>query len=146
MPADSYKIGDTRVMNGRVWRLYEIELEGEKWEDIGPAPATPAIKGEVTDEWAERFCEAVNWSPDGQECKTVEGQLRCVSFRDLAKGYILAAIATDPCTPATPEGLREKVTLARPYWNGSGNKCWSFTDEEYQAILSALQPQAEGGE
>lgn len=111
-----------------------------------PTPATPAVKGEVTDEWAERFCEAVNWSPDGQECKTVEGQLRCVSFRDLAKGYILAAIATDPCTPATPEGLREKVTLARPYWNGSGNKCWSFTDEEYQAILSALQPQAEGGE
>ena len=52
--------------------------------------------GEVTDEWAERFCEAVNWSPDGQECKTVEGQVRCVSFRDLAKGYILSAIATQP--------------------------------------------------
>ena len=52
--------------------------------------------GEVTDEWAERFCEAVNWSPDGQECKAVEGQARCVSFRDLAKGYILSAIATQP--------------------------------------------------
>ena len=34
------QIGTTRVRNGRVWRLYEIELEGEKWEDIGPAPLT----------------------------------------------------------------------------------------------------------
>jgi len=30
------KIGDVMVRDGRVWRLYEIELEGYKWEDIGP--------------------------------------------------------------------------------------------------------------
>ena len=40
-----------------------------------PAPSSLA-GGDVTDEWADRFCEAVNWSPDGQECKTVEGELR----------------------------------------------------------------------
>ena len=30
------KIGDTMIRDGRVWRLYERELEGDKWEDIGP--------------------------------------------------------------------------------------------------------------
>lgn len=48
---------------------------------------------EITDDEAERFCALVNWAPDGQECKTVEGEFRCVSFRDLAKGYIRAADA-----------------------------------------------------
>lgn len=74
-------------------------------------PGRELIHGEVTDDWAERFCEAVNWSPDGQECKTVEGQLRCVTFRELAKGYILSAIATDPCTN-TPAPEAEKLRVA----------------------------------
>ena len=85
---------------------------------LASSPAAPSrratdddpLHGEVTDEWADQFCEAVNWSPDGQECKTVEGQLCCVTFRDLAKGYILSAIATNPCaSPPAPEAekLRE---------------------------------------
>lgn len=117
-----------------------------------PTPATPAVKGEVTDEWAERFCEAVNWSPDGQECKTVEGQLRCVSFRDLAKGYILAAIATDPCTPATPEGLREALGRSVVFNAYSADDPlalrFEFETEEDRlaaanAVDAALQPQAQ---
>lgn len=43
------QIGTTRVRNGRVWRLYEIELEGEKWEDIGPAPLTPPAEQPAPD-------------------------------------------------------------------------------------------------
>lgn len=82
-------------------RLANRAIEAQAlWNDRAaistPAQASGEIHGEVTDEWAERFCEAVNWSPDGRECKTVEGELRCVSFRDLAKGYILSAIATNP--------------------------------------------------
>lgn len=83
----------------------------DRVETLGPAAAFAAdvvrgeafMPGEVTDEWAERFCEAVNWSPDGEECKSVEGQMRCVSFRDLAKGYILSAIATQPDTGGAVE-------------------------------------------
>lgn len=72
-----------------------------------------APRGEVTDEWADRFCEAVNWSPDGQECKVVEGEMRCVTFRQIAKGHILAAIATGPEAPPAGGGLdREAVARA----------------------------------
>lgn len=151
-----------------VWSLQHGRYETEA-KPPAPSPATPAVKGEVTDEWAERFCEAVNWSPDGQECKTVEGQLRCVSFRDLAKGYILAAIATDPCTPATPAG-EEMRRDAERYRFLRSRDCGPLdgptppgpfiglvpenmilTEEDAdrhidQAILAALQPQAEGGE
>ena len=78
-------------------------------EDAQPVAGEP-IRGEVSDEWADKFCEAVNWSPEGQECKTVEGQLRCVTFRDLAKGYILSAIATQPSnTHPAPDALRVAV-------------------------------------
>lgn len=31
------KVGDMRVRDGRLWRCYEIELEGAKFEDIGAA-------------------------------------------------------------------------------------------------------------
>lgn len=61
-----------------------------------PADGVVVPRGEVTDEWADRFCEAINWSPDGQECKVVEGEMRCATFRQIAKGHILAAIATGP--------------------------------------------------
>ena len=70
------------------------------------AQPSAGAQGYVTDEWAERFCEAVNWSPDGQECKVVEGEMRCTTFREIAKGHILAVIATDPhplATPAQPD-------------------------------------------
>jgi hypothetical protein len=39
--AQALRVGDTRVRNGRVLRLYEIELEGEKWEDLGPLSTKP---------------------------------------------------------------------------------------------------------
>lgn len=75
-----------------------------------------APRGEVTDEWADRFCEAVNWSPDGQECKAVEGEMRCATFRQIAKGHILAAIATGPealaaltATEAKPDADRVRI-------------------------------------
>lgn len=69
----------------------------ENWNRrASPADGVVVPRGEVTDEWADRFCEAINWSPDGQECKVVEGEMRCVTFRQIAKGHILAAIATGP--------------------------------------------------
>lgn len=68
------------------------------WLNENAAASAPSslAGGEVNDEWADRFCEAVNWSPDGEECKTVEGELRCTTFRQIAKGFILSAIATNP--------------------------------------------------
>ncbi len=74
---------------------HNARLAVESMLAAAPAPSSLA-GGEVTDEWADRFCEAVNWSPDGQECKTVEGELRCTTFRQIAKGHILSAIATNP--------------------------------------------------
>lgn len=75
-----------------------------------PADGVVVPRGEVTDEWADRFCEAVNWSPDGQERKVVEGEMRCVNFRQIAKGHILAAIATGP-EAASPALAATSVNL-----------------------------------
>lgn len=55
--------------------------------------ASSPVEGEVTDAEAERFCELVNWNPDGSEWKFVEGVMHEVKFRDLAKGYLRAALS-----------------------------------------------------
>jgi len=55
--------------------------------------ASSPVEGEVTDAEAERFCELVNWNPDGSEWKSVEGVMHEVKFRDLAKGYLRAALS-----------------------------------------------------
>lgn len=68
----------------------------------GAAPSSPEQSGfvrvpvEPSDAWAERFCYAINWHPDGTEHKVVEGQLHSVTFRELAKGYIRAMLAARP--------------------------------------------------
>lgn len=55
-----------------------------------------AFRVDPDDAWAERFCAAVNWEPDGTESKIVEGQWHHVTFRELAKGYIKAALTAAP--------------------------------------------------
>ena len=59
------------------------------WKD----PRGPVEPRGVSDAEAERFCALVNWAPDGEEWKAVEGEMRGVTFRELAKGYIRAADA-----------------------------------------------------
>lgn len=46
------------------------------------------VPAEPTDALAEKFCELVNWHPDGTENKMVGGEWRSITFRELAKGYI----------------------------------------------------------
>lgn len=53
--------------------------------------------------WAERFCRAVNWEPEGCEVKTIEGILHRVTLRDLATGYIRIAI-NEAAAPTTGGG------------------------------------------
>jgi len=47
---------------------------------------------DISDEVAERFCALVNWNPDGRQGSVVEGEMRVVSFRHLARGYVAAAL------------------------------------------------------
>jgi len=91
-----------------------------------PADGVVVPRGEVTDEWADRFCEAVNWSPDGQECKVVEGEMRCVTFRQIAKGHILAAIATGP-DAASP--ALAATSVGGEAWNGPGTEPHTYSPD-----------------
>jgi len=109
---------------------YDMAADGVLAALSRPTPG----QGEVTDEWAERFCEAVNWNPDGQECKTVEGEIRCVTFRQLAKGYILSAIATDPCAAPTTQGQAADPRLTE--WG------YASTDEALTHLGKLLDDQA----
>jgi len=140
-----------------------LPFHGDAAPAVQPAAGREeaALPGPVTDEWAERFCDAVNWSPDGQECKTVEGEFRCVSFRDLAKGYILSAIATNPNEVHPPaqgsesggevERLRVLLdnlviaqTLSREIRQSATDEARSYLYQLRQAALSQPGPASEG--
>lgn len=132
-------------------------------EDAQPVEVEP-VRGEVDDEWADKFCEAVNWSPDGQECRTVEGVMRCVTFRDLAKGYILSAIATQPgVSHPAPDALRAAMEALEPFaahpdFHAGDDWPVTFVNDEERApgvtagdfrrarqALAALQAEQKGG-
>lgn len=84
---------------------------------VRPTPATLAT------------CQACGGPIEGWICQSCDRE-----FREDDTGNLVF----DEDTPATPEGLREKVMQAVLL----GGDAWAITD----AILSALQPQAQGGE
>jgi hypothetical protein len=70
---------------------------------------------DVTDAAAERFCALVNWHPDGLQSKVVEGQWHDVTFRELAKGYIRAALeASQFVANSKPKSLLRDPVTSQP--------------------------------
>ena len=89
---DKGGMGNQLVANA-IWHMHDFCAEAH------PSAGAEAVRQdavmvprEPTDSEAERFCELVNWHPGGVEGKMVEGQVHTVTFRELAKGYIRAAM------------------------------------------------------
>lgn len=120
----------------------------ENWNRrASPADGVVVPRDDVTDEWADRFCEAINWSPDGQECKVVEGEMRCVTFRQIAKGHILAAIATGPeaASPAlsATSGCGEAERLAAVLDKSPAEIRRALANLEAKGLIVATPPSAD---
>lgn len=150
--------------NGRI-RCYRCLAQGpwthlrmeyaarDKWNNRESCLQSKASEGAVAvepdDAWAERYCSAVNWCPDGTENKYIEGVLLSITFRELAKGHIKAVINT---APKASEGAGDELgwCLEKDATDGpmyltisNGLLGWSKPNENLKALRFARRADAE---
>jgi hypothetical protein len=89
-------------------KLVELQRQRER-QAVAVPDGWQAIPTDISDEFAERLCERLNWHPDGTSHRRLEGVAIEVTFRDMAKGYIRAMLSAAPPADTVKQDDYEEI-------------------------------------
>lgn len=118
---------------------FEVEAAFEEYEDTTPARAEAQDEGaagewpEVTDQWAETYCDLTGKNPDGAQVSFIGDGVITTTFRDMAKRQIETMLCAAPkaavraifANPSpTPAADVQSLEAERDAWKLRGDQHW----------------------